>query len=81
MISESLLDSILPAVRKPARYTGREYNSVHKAWSDDRIKVALAYPDVYEVGMSNLGLSILYDILNRTDGILAERVYAPWLDM
>ena len=81
MISEPLLDSILPTVRKPARYTGREYNSVHKDWSDCRVKVALAYPDVYEVGMSNLGLAILYDILNRTDGVLAERVYAPWLDM
>jgi len=81
MISEALLDSILPTVRKPARYTGREYNSVHKDLSDDVVKVALAYPDVYEVGMSNLGLSILYDILNQMDGVLAERAYTPWLDM
>jgi len=81
MISTALLDSILPTVSKPARYTGHEWNSVTKDWSQARVKIALAYPDVYEVGMSNLGLAILYDILNREHAVLAERVYAPWLDM
>ncbi len=81
MISAALLDSILPAVSKPARYTGHEWNSVSKDWSQARVKIALAYPDVYEVGMSNLGLAILYEILNQEHDVLAERVYAPWLDM
>jgi len=68
-------------VIKPACYIGGEWNSVVKDWDETPIKVALAYPDVYEVGMSNLGLMILYDILNREEGVLAERVYAPWIDM
>ena len=75
------LDGILPKVAKPARYTGHEWNSVVKDWNQVEVKVALAYPDIYEVGMSNLGLMILYDILNREEGVLAERVYAPWIDM
>lgn len=73
--------SILQSVLKPARYTGGEWNAVHKAWSSVHCKFALALPDVYEVGMSNLGLAILYEILNRRVDILAERVYAPWVDM
>lgn len=81
MISEMLLDRILPTVTKPARYTGQECNHVRKDWSQAGVKVALAYPDVYEVGMSNLGLAILYDLLNQQAEVLAERVYAPWLDM
>jgi len=72
---------ILPRVSRPARYTGGEWNSVVKDWERTPVKVALAYPDVYEVGMSNLGLAILYDILNRQPHVLAERVYAPWPDM
>jgi len=81
MISEALLDRILPTVTKPARYTGQEWNHVRKDWSQAGVKVALAYPDAYEVGMSNLGLAILYDLLNQQPEVLAERVYAPWLDM
>ncbi len=81
MISEVVLDRILPAVTKPARYAGQEWNQVRKDWSQTGIKVALAYPDVYEVGMSNLGLAILYDLLNQQPDVLAERVYAPWTDM
>jgi len=81
MISEALLDRVLPTVSKPARYTGQEWNHVRKDWSQIRVKVALAYPDVYEVGMSNLGLAILYDLLNQQQDVLAERIYAPWLDM
>lgn len=81
MISVSDLDRILAHVTKPGRYTGREWNSVYKDWSTTGVKVALAYPDTYEVGMSNLGLAILYDLLNAQPDVLAERVYAPWLDM
>ena len=81
MISEEALDRILPGVIKPGRYTGQEWNSVHKDWAETGVKVALAYPDTYEVGMSNLGLAILYDLLNAQPDVLAERVYAPWLDM
>jgi radical SAM family uncharacterized protein len=75
------LERILPQVTRPARYTGCEWNSIAKDWDQARVKVALAYPDIYEVGLPNLGLMILYDILNRQDDILAERVYAPWVDM
>jgi radical SAM family uncharacterized protein len=80
-ITQQVLDDILPTVAKPARYMGHEWNSVVKDWGQVDVKVALAYPDVYEVGMSNLGLMIIYDILNREEGVLAERVYAPWVDM
>ena len=73
--------SILQSVLKPARYTGGEWNAVRKDWASAECKFALALPDVYEVGMSNLGLAILYEILNRRPNIAAERVYAPWIDM
>jgi len=75
------LDRLLPKVSKPARYAGQEWNQVRKDWSKAAVRVALAYPDVYEVGMSNLGMAILYDLLNQQPDWLAERVYAPWLDM
>jgi radical SAM family uncharacterized protein len=78
---DNLLDRILPTVTKPARYTGGEWNSTVKDWDTCDLRWALAFPDTYEIGMSNLGLAILYDILNRQDGVLAERVYAPWVDM
>jgi radical SAM family uncharacterized protein len=82
-INERQLDRILAAVQKPARYIGGEFNSLVKDWSDPQIltKVTLAFPDVYDLGMSNLGLAILYDLLNRRPDVLAERVYAPWPDM
>jgi len=73
--------SILQSVLKPARYTGGEWNAVRKDWDSVQCRFALALPDVYEVGMSNLGLAILYEILNRRADIAAERVYAPWIDM
>ena len=75
------LDAILRDVEKPGRYTGRELNSVVKDWDSVRVRVALIYPDVYEVGMSNLGMMILYDILNQLPDVLCERAYTPWLDM
>ena len=75
------IEAILPRVTKPARYTGGEWNAIGKDWGSHNVRIALAYPDVYEIGMSNLGLAILYDILNRQPDVVAERVYAPWLDM
>ena len=80
-IDNEALDRILPGVQKPARYTGGEYNSVVKDWDRIGVKVALAFPDLYDLGMSNLGLAILYDIVNQQQDALAERVYVPWHDM
>ena len=77
-----MLDNeILHQVNRPARYTGGEWNSVIKDWDNTPVKIALAYPDTYEIGMSNMAIPILYDILNRQPDVLAERVYAPWIDM
>ncbi|MBC7963564.1 MAG: B12-binding domain-containing radical SAM protein, partial [Steroidobacteraceae bacterium] len=69
----------LLAVEKPARYMGGEMGSIRKDAPD--LRFALAFPDVYEVGMSHLGLRILYHVLNGVDGIAAERVFSPWPDM
>ncbi len=80
-IDSKCLDRILPTVSRPARYTGAEWNSVVKDWSKIDLKIALAFPDVYDLGMSNLGMMILYDIVNRQPDLLAERVFAPWTDM
>ena len=74
------LDELLLQVQKPARYIGGEWNAVKKEWTDDKIKVCLAFPEVYEVGMSYLGLKILYGILNKRDDCLCERVFSPWPD-
>ena len=74
-------EDVLYKVAKPARYSGGEWNSIVKDWDAVDIKIALAFPDTYEIGMSNLGLAILYDILSRQHDVLAERVYAPWVDM
>ncbi len=76
-----LNNEILHKIIRPARYTGGEWNSVVKDWDAVLIKVALAYPDTYEIGMSNLAVPILYEILNKEADVLAERVYAPWVDM
>lgn len=73
--------AILSRVMKPARYTGHEWNSVRKDNNAELVRFVLAMPDVYEVGMSNLGLKILYQILNDRPDTFAERVYAPWVDM
>jgi radical SAM family uncharacterized protein len=75
------VDDFLLEVERPARYTNNEYNSIHKDWDTTDIKVALAFPDIYEIGMSNLGLKILYYIINSRPDTLAERVYSPWVDM
>ena len=76
-----LQQEMLQAVEKPARYTGGEWNAQPKDSDAVACRIALAMADVYEVGMSNLGLKILYEILNRRADVAAERVYAPWLDM
>jgi radical SAM family uncharacterized protein len=76
------LDRVLHKVEQPARYTGGELNSIPKEWADPtiRTKVALAFPDIYELGGSNLGLQVLYDRINRRPDLLAERVFCPWPD-
>ena len=71
----------MPRVTKPAQYTGGEFNAVLKDPACVNIRFALAFPDIYEIGMSNLGLRILYHILNRRSDTYAERVFAPWVDM
>ncbi len=76
-----LLHRILPAVQKPARYTGGEYNEVIKDPSQVRVNVAFCFPDTYEIGMSNIGMRILYGVMNRMDGVWCQRVFAPWSDM
>jgi len=73
--------AVLQAVSKPARYTGNEWNATKKDHAKVDCTFALALPDVYEVGMSNLGIKILYEILNKRDDTAAERVFAPWIDM
>lgn len=75
------LDSILPLVEKPARYVGGEWNAIHKSPGEVHTRIALCFPDTYEIGMSHLGLKILYSLLNKRDGWAAERVYAAWPDM
>ena len=76
------LDRVLHTVTQPARYTGGELNAIVKDWAIPKIrsKIALAFPDIYELGGSNLGLMILYDLINKRQDLLAERVYCPWSD-
>lgn len=75
------LEALLHRVRKPGRYVGGEYNAVHKPWEESDFHVCLAFPDLYELGMSNFAVMILYDILNQQPGVLAERAYLPAPDM
>ena len=72
---------ILPTVQKPARYTGGEFNEIQKDKSGVRVRVAFCFPDTYEIGMSNVGMRILYGVMNEMDGVWCERVFAPWGDM
>ena len=76
-----LLQRILPTVQKPARYTGGEYNEIKKELDQVRVRVAFCFPDTYEIGMSNVGMRILYGVMNEMDGVWCERVFAPWADM
>lgn len=74
-------DSILMNVEKPARYTGGEWNMAVKNPQETVLRFAFCFPDIYEVGMSHLGMKILYHVLNRRDDVYCERVFAPWVDM
>ena len=76
-----LLKRILPTVQKPARYTGGEYKESIKDKTDIRVRVAFCFPDTYEIGMCNLGMRILYGVMNEMPGVWCERVFAPWSDM
>ncbi len=76
-----LLKRILPTVQKPARYTGGEFNEIKKNLEDIRVRVAFCFPDTYEIGMSNVGMRILYGVMNEMDGVWCERVFTPWGDM
>src|SRR5512134_2221727 len=78
---ESRLDRILLKVQKPGRYVGGELNSIVKDWEAIATRVAFVFPDIYDIGVSNVGLKILYDQVNQREDALAERAYAPWLDM
>ena len=75
------LDDILPLVERPSRYLGLERNLVRKPWESVRLRVALAFPDTYEIGMCHLGSHILYHLVNRREDALAERCYVPLPDM
>lgn len=76
-----LKDEILLTIEKPARYIGGEINSVYKNKKEIDIRIAMCFPDVYEIGMSHLGIQILYDMFNQYEDIWCERVYSPWVDL
>jgi radical SAM family uncharacterized protein len=80
LVDWELIQSRLSKVAKPGRYTGAEYNMLVKEWEHTGFKVALAFPDLYEIGMSHLGLRILYELINSQPEMLAERVFAVWPD-
>ncbi|MCH5269893.1 MAG: TIGR03960 family B12-binding radical SAM protein [Lachnospiraceae bacterium] len=77
----ALSDDILLSIEKPARYIGGEVNSVVKKKEEVDVRIAFCFPDVYEIGMSHLGIQILYDMFNRMEGVWCERVYSPWVDL
>lgn len=78
---QTKLDRLLPRVEKPGRYIGGELNQVLKNWQEIETKICLAFPDLYDLGMSNYGLAILYDLINQRTDLLAERAFSPWSDM
>ena len=80
-IYDARYEKLLKKVQKPSRYTGNEFNSVHKEVDGDMMTFAFCFPDVYEVGMSHLGMKILYHMLNEREDTFCERVFAPWPDM
>ena len=77
---EARLERVLLTVQKPGRYVGGEYNAIHKDWDAIQTKVAFLFPDIYDLGVSNVGMKILYDQINQREDALAERAYLPWLD-
>lgn len=80
ILAERVGQEFLPFVRGPGRYIGGEINQIKKDLSQCELTVALCFPDIYEVGMSNSGIAIIYDVLNSIDGVAAERVFTPWVD-
>ena len=81
MTNLALSDEILMSIDKPARYIGNEVNMVKKNLNEVDIRFAMCFPDVYEIGMSHLGIQILYDMFNQMNGVYCERVYSPWHDL
>jgi radical SAM family uncharacterized protein/radical SAM-linked protein len=81
MVVQDEILKLLPYVSKPIQYVGQEIHAVHKSWDETPVKVGLCFPDTYEVGMSHLGLHLLYSILNAQPNVVAERLYAPLADM
>jgi radical SAM family uncharacterized protein len=79
-VRDKIYDRLIE-VSNPERYIGNEYNIIKKDWDKEKIKVLTAFPDVYEIGMSHLGLKIIYHLLNKEDNILCERTYSPWPDL
>ena len=77
----ALSDEILLKIEKPARYIGNEVNSVMKDANKVEMRFAMCFPDVYEIGMSHLGIQILYDMFNKREDVWCERVYSPWPDL
>ena len=77
----ALSDDILMKIEKPARYIGNEVNAVYKDKAQVDVRFAMCFPDVYEIGMSHLGIQILYDMFNSMEGVWCERVYSPWVDL
>ena len=77
----ALSDDILMKIEKPARYIGGEVNAVMKKKSEVDMRIAMCFPDVYEIGTSHLGIQILYDMFNQLEGVWCERVYSPWVDL
>jgi radical SAM superfamily enzyme YgiQ (UPF0313 family) len=75
------VNDILLSVSKPVRYVGNEYNAVHKDHKNVDVSFGLAFPDLYEIGMSHLGIKILYHLLNAREDVVCERIFAPWVDM
>ena len=78
---EKEIEKFLLKVQKPGRYVGGEFNSIYKDSSAIQTRVALAFPDIYDLGVPNLGIAIFYDLLNKLPNVWAERVYLPWVDM
>ena len=77
----ALPDEILLSIQQPARYIGGEVNMCVKDTESVDIRFCMCFPDVYEIGMSHLGLQILYDMFNKMDGVYCERVFSPWTDL
>ena len=77
----ALSHEVLMQVEKPSRYTGGELNSVQKEADHVRVRFAMCFPDVYEIGMSHLGLQILYGLMNTYEDVWCERVFSPWMDL